>query len=502
MQCKTLFESGPIGYLIALLAGAILALGFAPHSLFFLPFISLSLLLGCWLYVGRYAGFWRGFCFGLGLFGVGVSWVYISIHDYGHTSPLIAGGITLGFVMILSIIPGITGYVFTRYFTINNGTKLIAAFPGLWLFFEWVKSWLFTGFPWLDVGYTQLNSPLRDYAPYVGSYGISMLVAMASGLIVYGIIFSGRKRLGAALGFIAIWAFAPLFGLVNFTSPIGDSVKVTLIQADIPPLLKWDPEQVDSTLEYYKTTTEQHWNSQIIVWPESAVPILKRSAEPYLHTLAKEASETRTSLIIGMPTQDYKGELHNSFIVIGDGRGSYNKRHLVPFGEFTPQPSLFAPAMEYLGVPMANFTHGTYTQHPPIASGVRLMPLICYESAFADLVRTFFDRAQLIVTLSDDLWFGHSWAIDQHLEMTQMRALETGRYALFANNNGSSSIINNVGGIDVRAPNNAKAVVVGQVQPMNGYTPWILMGLNLPLLIMLLFFFLAGRQEYIARKWR
>ena len=130
------------------------------------------------------------------------------------------------------------------------------------------------------------------------------------------------------------------------------------------------------------------------------------------------------------------------------------------------------------------------------------MPLICYESAFADLVRTFFDRAQLIVTLSDDLWFGHSWAIDQHLEMTQMRALETGRYALFANNNGSSSIINNVGGIDVRAPNNAKAVVVGQVQPMNGYTPWILMGLNLPLLIMLLFFFLAGRQEYIGRKWR
>ena len=499
MVLKSLFKSGYKGYLIALLAGIMLAFCFAPHALFPLPILSLALLLGCWLHVNRWVAFWRGFLFGLGLFGVGASWVYVSIHDYGQTSLWIAGLITLGFVMLLSLIPAITGYVLTRFFTVNNATKMMAAFPSLWFFFEWIKSWLFTGFPWLDVGYTQLQSPLRDYAPYIGSYGLSFLVALCAGMLVFAILSTGKTRYKTIAGFLVIWALAPILGLFHFTSPVGNPVRVTLIQANIPPLLKWDPEQVNATLSHYQTVTQQHWDSQMIVWPESAIPLLHYQAQAYLEALSREALLHKTSLVIGIPTLQNNDKLYNSLMVFGDGHGIYNKRHLVPFGEFTPQQNMLKAVMEFLEIPMANFASGSYSQLPPVASGVKLLTLICYESAFADLVRTFINKAELIVTLSDDLWFGHSWAIAQHLQMTQMRALEIGRYALFANNNGSSAIINAQGRIEAIAPDDAEAVISSNVQPMQGYTPWTWLGLNLTLFVMLCLLIMAGSREYDAR---
>ena len=484
MNLHTWFANGLRANTTVLLAGILLAFGFAPFSFFPLAFLSLGALLLSWLNVSSRTAFLRGFVFGLGLFGLGISWVYISIHDYGHTDVWLAILLTMLFIMILSIVPAVTGYFFARFFPSRSSIQILGAFPALWVLFEWVKSWFFSGFPWLDVGYTQMQSPLREYAPYIGIYGLSFIVALGSACLVYAIQQSGAYRKRAIIGFIAIWVAAPLLGLWHFNRPAGDARQVSIIQANIAPMMKWDPTKLTNTLNTYQTLTEQHWQSDIIIWPEAAIPTLKRNAAPFLMQMRQAAKTHNSSIVLGIPTQQpIANTFHNSLIVIGDGQGHYNKRHLVPFGEFTPGKAYFTPIMRYFHLPISDFAPGGFNQSTPVASGIPFTPAICYESAFADLIRNIFKETHLIITLSDDMWFGQSWAVDQHLEMTQMRALESARYVIFANNNGSSAIINPQGHIVMRAPNDTETVLTGEITPMTGSTPSHLFGANLILLL-------------------
>lgn len=482
---------GPVLYdVLALLGGLLLPLSFAPFDIPFLAVIALMLLFAGWLEATPGRAFRRGYLFGLGQFGLGVSWVYVSLHDYGGADLLEAAGLTTLFILFLGLYPGLAGWVAVRYFRCSapregneekpslRATDAIAVFPAVWILMEWFREWFLTGFPWLQVGYSQMDTPLAGLAPVFGLYGVGWAVAVLAGLLLTAPRLTGGRRRLALLGVMSLIAVAAGLGFITWSRPAGEPFQATLIQGNIPQDLKWQPENQRATLQSYLRLTRNHWDSQLIVWPETAVPAFYQQVkDSYLAELEKEAREHGTDLLLGVPYYNQtEDRYYNALATLGGTPGFYFKRHLVPFGEFLPLRPLLGWILDILQIPLGDFAAGDAEQPPLVAANYPLTASICYEDVYGQESLAGLPRAAYLVNVTNDAWFGNSIAPHQHVQMARMRALETGRWMLRASNTGVTAIIDPQGAIVARAPMFMETTLSGRITPMKGRTPYVFWG--------------------------
>ncbi len=460
--------------LSALLAGGFLVLAFAPFSFYPLAFIAPAVLLSVCLNTQPKQATLYGFLFGLGLFSAGIYWIYISIHTFGQAPAVLSFFITLLFVLILALFLMAQSYALARIPACLSW-RCLALFPTLWVINEALRSWVLTGFPWLFLGYTQLNTPLRNYAPIIGVYGLSFLVALLSGALV--LLFKAeRKQKYRALLCITLVILGGL-GLAKFkfTQAEAKRISVSLIQGNIPQSLKWDPTQAEKTLKLYAELTGEQPPGDLIIWPEGAIPIFDTHAHVYLNSLDKRLKAQDQTLIAGIPIDEWP-KLYNGLLMLGRSSGRYLKVHLVPFGEYYPAKWLLSPLFDYLHIPLSDLSPGPSEQDILRDGELRIAPFICYEIAYPQQVLHQLKDAQVIVSLSDDSWYGNSIAAAQHLEMAQLRALETQRYLLFSTNSGISAVINPKGQLIAHLGLNVTGVIHAQIHAIQGSTPLMLWG--------------------------
>ncbi len=459
------------------LAGVLLTLAFAPFGYSFLAFISLGFVFLSWLESSPARVALRGYLFGLGLFGSGISWVYISIHDYGGAPALGAVLLTLLVVCFWSIFPALTGYISVKVVRKKHKARLIWVFPFVWILVEYFRGyWLLNGFPWLQIAYTQLGTPLQGFVPVVGVYGSGFLLAMMLSVMIAG--YKRSIKYSHALCFIAlICGSAVYLQTINWTHEIGKEIKVALVQGNITQDQKWLPENRINTLISYRNITAQNWDADIIVWPETAIPVyLSQVKSVYLDPLSQQAKANNTDLIVGLLATGKKNEFFNTVLTLGANEGRYSKNHLLPFGEYLPLQPLSGFILNSLGIHLGNFTSGG--DHQPLlrAGGYPFATSICYEDAFGEEATRAMPEAAFLVNVTNDAWFGDSIELYQHMQIAQMRALETGRYLVRTTNTGITAIVAPDGSIAKQAPMFKKTVLKGQIKPMGGMTPYASFG--------------------------
>jgi apolipoprotein N-acyltransferase len=478
-------------FIYSFLAGALLPLGFAPFGSW--PLVPLSLWLLFRLARGRSAASAGrlGYVYGLGYFGVGVSWVQICIHDFGLPSYAFSGGMTLLFIAFLASFPALA-LLLAR--TLTHSPQLLGwlAWPACWTGFEWLRSFVLTGFPWLSLGYSQTDGPLGGLAPIIGVYGIGLLlVLMAGRLATFTPSFRGSISTLAtiALPLLVAWQL----GAVAFTHATGQTLKVSLVQGNIGQSQKWEPRQRQATLDLYRDLSLPEIGRDVVLWPETAIPAFQVQVEDYIRALQAAAEPAGTTLMVSMPYLSRDAESYfNSIIALGPEPETYFKQHLVPMGEYLPFNAWLRPWLTFLNIPMSSFTPGPRDQTPIRARGVRLGVTICYEDVFPEQLNRDLPEAGLLVNVSNDAWFGDSLAPHQHLQIARMRSLETGRWLLRATNTGISAIIGPDGRVVDALPQFRAGVLRGEVEARQGATPFVRFG-RWPVLLAALLMGLAAR---------
>jgi apolipoprotein N-acyltransferase len=488
-------------FFITLLAGAALPLAFAPHHIALLGILSPALLLSAWNKATPTAAFCLGYCFGIGLFGMGISWVYISIHDYGNTDAPLAAFITGLLVLILALYPALQGYLLKKTYKKPNAWLWFIGFPSSWVLFEWLRGWVFTGFPWLYLGYSQIDTLVGHYAPLGSVFGISWLVALSAACLFTLVQSTLYLKLVSTVLLALIWGGGFLLQNQTWTTTLGSPQTVSLVQGNVDPLHKFAQNNpIQATEALYGQLSRSEWGRDIIVWPENAIPLPLPYSKTYIDKLNARAEASNSTLITGIQwalidhSNDANVEptaFYNSITAVGAGSGIYHKCHLVPFGEFLPFDKQLRGLIGFFNIPMSSFIEGPCNQSLIQSKNLKLLPLICYEIAFPELVRVSVPKSQVMVNISEDGWFGTSWGPHQHLEIARMRAKETGRPLLRATTSGISAIINDKGNIIARSPQFQAMILQGTVQGTTGETPWVQIGLG-PLLCTLLGIFIIG----------
>ena len=499
----------------AFVLGAATVAGYAPYYLFPLPVITLAGLFYLWSRApGPRAAAAIGFAFGLGLFLFGVSWVYVSLHDFGAMPMPLAAAATLLFCAFLALFPASVGYACAR-FEMPAATRFGVLAPAAWMLAEWVRSWIFTGFPWLALGYSQVpSSPLAGYAPALGIHGVTLATAVSAGLLVacwLGAVEKGKGKREKGKGeglqepvvfsFILLALWASGFGLkqIAWTGPVGVPVDVSLLQGNVPQDLKWREDRVPVTLKTYSALAAAS-SSPLIILPETALPLfLDQVPQDYLAMLAGQARKNGGDILIGVPERLPGGEYYNSVISYGTAPSqNYRKSHLVPFGEFIPLRPVLGWIVSVLAIPLQDFSRGGESQRPLAVAGQRVAVNVCYEDAFGEEIIRQLPEATLLVNVSNVAWFGRSIAPAQHLQISQARALETGRTMLRATNTGVTGVIGPDGRLLDAAPEFTMTTVTHQVQGYSGSTPYVRWGNYAALalcLVMILVAAAAGRRN-------
>ncbi|MGS2721607.1 apolipoprotein N-acyltransferase [Paraglaciecola aestuariivivens] len=471
---------------LALALGGLLTLAYAPFSFWWLTFISLSGLVYLLAESEPKHSTKIGFAFGLGWFGAGISWVHVSIADFGGL-PLIG---SLGLMLLLSaylaLFPALACYLLTRYFKQVLFWPLVL--PLIWLSIEWLRSWFLTGFPWLSLGYSQLNSPLASWFAVIGEFGVTALVIiLASALTLW---LTAKKWWPSLFLILVVGLSSWVITDHPWVTTTGKEAKVALVQGNIPQALRWTPEQDQPTMQKYQYMTAAHWQSDLIIWPEAAVPKIEPAALDYLHALDKQAAQTNTALITGIVNYNFESrEAFNNLITLGQKTSQalsnesghyhylhanrYAKHHLLPIGEFIPLEDWIRGLAPIFDLPMSSFSRGDYQQANLQAKGFALAPAICFEIAFPkQIAANLYSHTDFIITVSNDAWFGASHGPAQHLEIAQVRAKEFGLPVLRATNNGITAIIDHQGKIQSRLPQFEAAVLSDRVKQVTGQTPY------------------------------
>lgn len=457
-------------------------LAFAPYGLSAVAVLSIAVLFASWFAVNPRRAFVRGGLFGLGMFGAGVSWVHISIHTFGGVPLALSLMLTIMLVAYLALFPALLGWVLAKLFPGQSvyaaRLKLLWIMPAAWVGFELLRGWLFTGFPWLSLGYSQIETPLRGYAPWFGVYGVSWSVAVTSGLLVlviFGRIISFRLAYAGLL--LVVWAMGYWLTTTQWTQSQGEPLQVSLLQGNVSQDLKWLAEVRQPTIDLYTDLTRQNWGSDLIIWPEAALPDFYHRAQTVLDQLSIEAREHGASLLVGTLYLDQESRrYYNSMVALGAEPDFYHKRHLVPFTEYLPLRNILGGLVDFMKVPMSNFSSGEKDKRTLRAAGHQIGISICFEDAFGEEVIEALPDATLLVNVSNDAWFGDSIAPHQHLQIARMRALEAGRPLLRATNTGVSAVVDYDGSIIAMEPQFQVAVVKATVQPRAGVTPYALGG--------------------------
>ncbi len=466
-------------YLQAFIAGAVAVLGFAPFGVFLLPLAALAALFWLWGRADKPAqAAWLGFAFGMGLFCVGVHWIYVALHEYGNMHPVLALIATALFAAVNAVLPALAGYVQAK-FRAPQHLRLLLVMPAIWMLAEWLRGLLFTGFPWLVMGYSQApHGALAGFAPILGVYGVSLLIALSAGLALVA-WRAPASRLGttALVVLVVLWLGGTLLRAVAWTQPHGEPFKVSLLQGNIPLDTKFEEGALINTLETYRRLA-QSTDARLIVLPETALPLLRQNVPEYYETLLREQMRKNAGDILIGAFEKEGGNYYNSVYTLGSADSQhYRKNHLVPFGEFIPLRGVLGWLInDVLQIPMGDLASGGAHQPPLDVAGQKAAVNICYEDAFGEEIIRALPQATLLVNVTNDAWYGDSDAAMQHNQLSQMRALETGRMVLRATNTGVTSVIGPDGRILAMLPQHEEGVLTAQVQGYVGSTPYVRWG--------------------------
>jgi len=414
--------------------------------------------------------FLHGWLFGNGYFGVGIYWTYNSLHDFGQAPPVVAILIAALLVVYLAIFPGFILCAW-QWSKRQFGSRAIWLLPLFWFAFEWLKGWFLTGMPWLSLGYAYTDSPLSGYAPLVGVYGISGL----SVLISVALIKVFRQKQYTVISIILL---IPTIGFllqsIDWTSVEGDPLKVTMVQGNIPQEIKWQYDQRQNIFNTYWRETREHWESDLIVWPETALPGRSENIENTILTpIVKKAVEHDSHILTGVIASDNANKrFYNSMVLLGENQGTYHKRHLVIFGEYYPLRWLLDFLRSWINIPYSDLTPGPDEQSLMSVKGIKLGLSICFENVFSRDIMRDLPEANILVNTSNDAWFGDSLAPHQHLQMAQMRAAETGRPMVRSTNTGISAFIDAKGRLEQRSEQFKTLSMSHSVQGRSGATPF------------------------------
>ena len=469
---------------VVFVLGMLTVLGFAPFYLFPVPVVTVALLLAfCHKSQSALKNAALGFWFGMGLFSAGVTWIYVSLHDFGAMPMPIAVIALIVLCAYLSLFPALAFWLLTRL-RVTSPWLWASLAAALWMLSEWLRGTLFTGFPWLALGYSQAPfSPLAGFAPVAGVYGISLILIFSAALLFFW-FDKGFKQWRYGLPLLLIGCGGYGLQYIDWVKPQGEPVSVSLLQGNIPQDMKWRPDHLESTMETYAKLILES-GSRLIVTPEISIPLFSDTMpQSYLSYLAAHAKHNNGDVLIGLAERDHSGgdAYYNTMFSFGSSPPqSYRKHHLVPFGEYIPFKPLFGWVIQVLQIPLSDFSRGRLDQQPMAIAGQRVAINICYEDVFGEEIINQLPQATLLVNVSNDAWFGRSIGPQQHLQISQMRALETGRYMLRATNTGVTAIIDERGRVLETIEIFTTAALHGSAQGFTGATPYVRTG-NYPML--------------------
>lgn len=459
-----------LDWLIAPLLGAAATLGFAPFDFWPAPVAALAgLFLLCagasWK---RATGL--GWLFGFAHFGSGVYWVFISTHIYGG-APLWLG-LLLAVVLFsyMAVYPALVCAVAARFGLWRQAAGW-AGIPALWLMSELLRGWVYSGFPWLSLGSIALDMPAVRYAPLIGMHGLSALFALSAYALFRTIGAEGWAR-PLALGL----SLLPLSGallppVTRWTQDLAPPLRVAIVQGNVPQDQKWDRGMGAQVLGRYREMTLASLDAELIVWPEVVPNEPLDRVLPYFAALDAQAGAAGSTLLAGVLIRE-PDAIYNSMLALGAHKGRYDKRHLVPFGEYFPIPDWLRPIMDVLGTPYSDFSSGGERRPPIVVAGQRLGISICFEDVFGSEFARESRDASILINATNDAWFARSSAAHQHLAISRLRAIENGRWFVRATNTGISALIGPDGGLRARSGMFATELLRGEVVPRGGTTPY------------------------------
>ncbi|HDR1432964.1 TPA: apolipoprotein N-acyltransferase [Pasteurella multocida] len=505
-------------YFIALFSGMIGVLAFSPFDYWGCAYLSLLGLIFVAKTAEKKTALWSAFLWGLAFFTFGINWVHVSIHQFGGASVVVSYVLVLVLAAYLALYPMLFAYLIQR-FQISS----LAMFPVIWTFTEFLRGWLFTGFPWLQFGYSQIDSPFAHLAPMFGVTGVTFFVMWVSAVIfnLLSVLLIKPRKWNVVIANLLL--FTLVGGLSAYSSKAeyvrkieNRDLLVTLAQGNIEQNLKWEPEYLYQTLDIYHKLISQHLGkTDVIILPESALPVLENHIQPFFQGLQAHAQQAGTEIVMGTIYQDETAnKLLNSIITLGNTdfpyslatTNRYSKHHLVPFGEYVPLETLLRPLGSVFNLPMSAFQSGDEIQSPLVVKNRQLSAAICYEIILGEQLRKNVKQdTDFILTVSNDAWFGDSIGPWQHLQMARMRALEFGKPVIRATNTGISVFIDEQGKIVAQAPQFIETTLTHKVTATEGQTPYAVFGntaiygLSLLLLLMRGFGALIRRRLFMPR---
>lgn len=463
----------------ALASGAVTLLAFPPYNLWWLALIGPA----CWfaLNTGTSArhAFWLGILYGIGLLVPGLYWVHHSMSAFAGTPYLIAAVLAVVLALLMAVYYGLAGWLSAKWTIDRTPRARFLALTAFVTLSEWLRGWLFTGFPWILIGYTQIDTPLAGYAPIGGVLLVSLATYLTAALIA-SFAHPGVpiRTLSMAL-IVAICTGGMSLQSIEWTQPKGDNISVVMVQGNIPQDQKWLPENRLSTLSFYAEKTLAHLdNADIIIWPESAIPdLLANTEEELIIPLNKHLVSASATLVTGVLTHPLENTYYNSILATGREQHFYHKRHLVPFGEYFPLGWLWKDLVSGLATMGDDFSAGQ-ADKPLLQVGAhRAGVSICYEIVFSEEIRQSLPSADFLLNLSNDAWFGQTNGPQQHFQMARMRALENGRMLLRSTNTGITAVIASNGKVINQLPQFRTDVLSTEIRSYEGMTPYARYGL-------------------------
>lgn len=449
----------------AIVAGILYPLGFAPIGWWPLTLLSLAIFIGITRWSVRPV--LTGFLFGLGLFGAGASWVYVSIHDFGHAAWPIAGMLTALFVIYLALYPALSVFFFRRlehWIPVHDKPLMWAL---IWCLLEAVRSELFGGFGWLRAGYSLTTQPWGAWAPVIGEAGILFFVVLSAALVG----LNSKSRTSWLL-VAMFWIAGPVLDRLRWSAPVDEPVMVTVVQPSVTQDIKWT-EQGLHTLVSRLVEHTYAAPPGVIVWPETAVPQTLGWLQHHLARTVRQLTGQDKQLVTGIVLQE-DGHYYNGVVLLDETAAvvsSYRKRRLVPFGEYVPFEAWLRGIIKFFDLPMSSFQPGQPKQPLLKVSGQPVGTAICYEMAFPELVWPDAREAGWLLTVSNDAWFGDSFGPWQNLQIAQMRARETALPVVRATNSGVSAFIAPDGSIEKQLPLFVNQRLSHRITPMRSVAP-------------------------------
>lgn len=486
----------------ALIAGAVLPFAFAPYEVRLVAAISPAYLLWLWLHIPRKHIYYSGLSFQIGFFAVGVNWVYNSIHLFGNAVAPLAIFVTALFVVALALLVSIGAWGYERLTRGQGVVVSVIAFAIVWSLGEWMRGWLFGGFPWLSIGYSQVDTWFGGYAPVLGVYGVGFLLLLTVGFFV-GAIYEPKisKRISLFVGVLLIVGAANVLDRVSWGKDKNTTLMVRMVQGNVKQQLKFNRDELKSSMDLYSELSRLPGAEtlDVVIWPETAIPTFFSRVDSYLSPFVEEMRLKGTDVLSGGFSVNDRENVFNAFRNLSSPDDTYLKSHLVPFGEFMPMRFLLEWLDKLIVIPMSDITAGPMIQPAITIKNEKLGISICFEDVFGEEMRFQLPEVGVLVNVSNDTWFGDSAAPYQHQEIAAMRAREFARPLVRVTNTGVSSYISEKGEVLDSIEQFEQGVLDRRVTPRTGQTPFVWLG-NYPLIGIFGLFFMMMAWQKQSRK--